>query len=125
MSAKEFINNQLEKFAASLTPEQFTELSKSENSLVILEVPLRDYTLTEIARIVESNSIHITSLNTVPVSGGDSLLVSLKLDTDDLTVLLRSFERFNYRVVYYFMKSGEITDKQKQRLEELLYYLQM
>ncbi len=125
MSTKEFIKEQVEKFSSSFTPGQFTELSKMENSLIILEVRLKDYTLTEIARIVESNSMHITALNIMPISGGEFLLVSLKLDTDDVTVLLRSFERFNYNVVYYFMKEGEVTDKQKERLEELMYYLEM
>ena len=125
MSTKEFIKEQVEKFSSSFTPGQFTELSKTENSLIILEVPLKDYTLTEIARIVESNNAHIMSLIVMPISGGEFLLVSLKLDMDDVTVLLRSFERFNYNVVYYFMKEGEVTDKQKERLEELMYYLEM
>ncbi|MDR2815288.1 MAG: hypothetical protein LBB62_01090 [Proteiniphilum sp.] len=125
MSTKEFIRNQVKRYNLSFTPEQFMELSKTENSLIIVEVPLKDYTLTEIARIVESNNTHITSLNIMPVSGGESLLVSLKLDTDDVTALLRSFERFNYNVVYYFMKEGEVTDKQKERLDELMYYLEM
>ncbi|WP_294082618.1 hypothetical protein [Proteiniphilum sp. UBA5384] len=125
MSTKEFIKDQLEKFSSSLTPDQFAELSKTENSLIILEVPFKDYTLTEIARIVEGNNVHVMSLNTFPISGGETLWVSLKFDTDDVTVLLRSFERFNYNVVYYFMKEGEVTDTQKERLDELMYYLDM
>jgi hypothetical protein len=125
MSVKEFINNQVEKFASPLTPEQFTELTETENSLLILEIPFKDYTLTEIARIVESNNAHVTSLSVMPISGGVDLLVSLKLDVDDLSAVLRSFERFNYHVVYYFMREGEVTDTQKERLDELLYYLEM
>ncbi|MDR0422622.1 MAG: hypothetical protein LBH72_06390 [Proteiniphilum sp.] len=125
MSNKEFIREQVEKFNLSFTPEQFTELSRAENSLVILEVPSKDYTLTEIARIVESNNAHITILNVQPISGGEFFLVSLKLDTSDVTALLRSFELFNYNVIYYFMKEGEVTDTQKERLEELIYYLEM
>jgi hypothetical protein len=125
MSDKEFIKNQVEKFSSPLTPKQFTELSEAENSLIILEVPPKDYTLTEIARIVESNNAHVMALSLMPISGGAVLLVSLKLDVDDLTSVLRSFERFNYNVVYYFMKEGEVTDTQKKRLDELLYYLEM
>ncbi len=125
MSNKEFIKKQVEKFATPLTPEQFTELSETENSLLILEIPLKDYTLTEIARIVESNNAHIMALSVMPISGGSLLLVSLKLDVDDLTSVLRSFERFNYSVLYYFMREGEVTDTQKERLAELMYYLEM
>ena len=125
MSTKEFIINQVEKFLKPLTPEEFTELSEAENSLIIIEIPLKDYMLTEIARIVESNNAHILTLSVLPISGGLELLVSLKLDISDLTTVLRSFERFNYNVVYYFMKEGEITDSQKERLDELMYYLEM
>ena len=125
MSTKEFIKNQVEKFIKPFTPEQFTELSETENSLIILEIPLKDYTLTEIARIVESNNAHIIALSVLPISGGSELLVSLKLDVSELTSVLRSFVRFNYNVVYYYMKEGEITDQQKERLDELMYYLDM
>ena len=125
MSAKEFIKNQVERFNSRFTPEQFTELSEAENSLIILEIPLKDYTLTEIARIVESNNAHVMALSVMPISGGSLLLVSLKLDVDDLTAVLRSFERFSYNVLYYFMREGEVTDTQKERLDELMYYLEM
>jgi hypothetical protein len=125
MSAKEFIKNQVERFNSRFTPEQFTELSEAENSLIILEIPLKDYTLTEIARIVESNNAHVMALSVMPISGGSLLLISLKLDLDDLTAVLRSFERFNYNVLYYFMREGEVTDTQQERLDELMYYLEM
>lgn len=125
MSTKEFIKNQVEKFNSQYTPEQFTELTETENSLIILELPLKDYTLTEIARIVESNNAHVMSLSVMPVLGGSQLFVSLKLDVDDLTSVLRSFERFNYTVLYYFMREGDVTDTQKERLDELMYYLEM
>ncbi|MDD3511461.1 MAG: hypothetical protein PHW97_06105 [Fermentimonas sp.] len=125
MSTKEFIKKQVENFSKPLTPEQFIELSEAENSLIILEIPLKDYTLTEISRIVESNNAHIISLYIIPISGGKDLLVSLKLNISDLTVILRSFERYNYNVAYFFMKEGEVTATQKERLDELMYYLEM
>ncbi len=125
MSTKEFIKKQVKNFSKPLSPDQFSELSEAENSLIILEIPLIDYTLTEIARIVESNNARVISLSILPISGGNDLLVSLKLDISDLTPVLRSFERFNYNVAYFFMKEGEVTDKQKDRLNELMYYLEM
>lgn len=125
MSTKEFIKNQVEKFSSHITPEEFADLTEGENSLIILEVPSKDYTLTEIARIIESNNAHVMSLSVLPVSDGSTLLVSIKLDISDLTPVLRSFERFNYNVIYYYMKEGEINDIQRDRLQELLFYLNM
>jgi len=118
--AKNLSKNRSKKFSSSLTPEQFTELSESENSLIILEVSAKDYTLTEIARLIESNNAHVLSLAVMPLTDGSSLLISIKLDVSDLTPVLRSFERFDYKVIYYYMKEGEINDKQRDRLNELL-----
>ena len=42
MSVKEFIKSQVEQFASPITPEQFTELTEAENSLIILEIPFKD-----------------------------------------------------------------------------------
>ncbi len=125
MSTKEFVNNQVEKFSTPLTPEQFTELTEAENSLIILEVPIHDYTLTEIAKLVEDNNARIIDLSSVLISGGEIILVSIKIDVSDISAIIRSFVRFDYNIIYYFMKEGEITDKQKDRLDELLYYLDM
>ena len=61
MSVKEFINTQFDKYTSPLTKEQFTELTETENSLLILEIPQKDYSLTEVARIVESNNAHVLS----------------------------------------------------------------
>ncbi len=125
MSTKEFIKNQVERFTAPVTPDQFTELSEMENSILILEVSLKDYTLTEIARIVENNNARVLALTVLPISDGTNLLVSLKLDANDLTAIRRSFERFDYHVIYYFSHEEEVTDTQQERLAELLYYLEM
>ncbi len=125
MSVQEFIKNQVENFTSPLTPEQFVQLTEMENSLIILEIPFKDYTLTEIARIVENNNAYILALSALPIGDGSTLLISLKLNISDITAVLRGFERFNYNVVYYYMKEGEISDEHKERLDELLYYLNM
>ncbi len=125
MQSKEFIKKQVKNFASSIIPEQFLEITESENSLVILDVPVKDYTLTEIAKLVEDNNARITRLEVLPNNDGLSFLVSLKIDVSDLSAVLRSFERFNYNVVYHFMKEGEINDTHDDRLKELLHYLDM
>ncbi|NLJ01415.1 MAG: hypothetical protein GX371_09750 [Bacteroidales bacterium] len=125
MSTKEFIKNQIARAGNPPTHEQFTELSESERSIIILEVKPEDYMLTEIARIVESNNAHVMALCVMPLSSREVFLVSLKFDVEDLTLILRGFERFDYKVIYYFSREGEVTDTQKERLAELLYYLEM
>ncbi|MDR1518318.1 MAG: hypothetical protein LBS52_09605 [Dysgonamonadaceae bacterium] len=124
MFVQEFIKNQAESFTLP-SPEQFTQLAEMENSLIVLEVLFKDYMLTEIARIVEDNNAHVFSLTVLPVGDGATLLVSMKLDILDISAVLRGFERFNYKIVYSLTREGEIDDTQRERIDELLYYLNM
>ena len=122
---KDFIKHQIEKQSVSFTLENFLGLSDTENSLILIEVPLVDYTITDIARIVESNNARVMNLFVLPIADGNTLIISIKLNLLDLSTVLMSFERFNYKVLYYQMKEGVVTDTHKERLDELLYYLEM
>lgn len=122
---KDFIQQHIEKVSVSFTAEQFLALSDTENSLIVLEIPWTDYTLTDIARIIESNNARIMNLFVLPIAEGTTLMLSVKLNVSDVSNVMMSFERFNYKVVYYKMKEGELTDTHKERLDELLYYLEM
>ena len=113
MKSKEFVKKQIKNFGSALNPEQFLELAEHEHSLIILDVPIKDYTLSEIARIVEDNNARIIRLEVLPLKDGISLLV------------LRSFERFSYNVIYYYMKESEMNDTYEDRLDELMHYLDM
>ncbi|MGV8962142.1 MAG: hypothetical protein ACOH2V_02030 [Candidatus Saccharimonadaceae bacterium] len=125
MQTKEFIKKQIKSFASAITPEQFLELTDHEYSLIVLDVPIADYTLTEIARLVEDNNARIIRLEVLPAKDELGLFVSLKLNVGNISAVLRSFERFNYNVVYYFMKEEELNDTYEDRLKELLHYLEM
>ncbi len=123
MQSKEFIKKQIESFISATNPEEYLELTENEHSLIILDVAVKDYTLSEIARLVEDNNVKIISLETLPLENGISLLVSLKMDVVDISAVLRSSERFSYNVVYYFMRDGKMSETYEDRLKELMHYL--
>ena len=125
MQSKEFIKKQIKSFVSATNPEEYLELAEQEHSLIILDVPIKDYTLAEIARLVEDNNARIVRMEAFPLEDGISLLVSLKMDVTDISAVLRSFERFSYNVVYYFMREGEINQTHEDRLKELMHYLDM
>lgn len=122
---KDFIKQQIDKQSVSFTVDNFLGLSDTENSMVVIEIPLADYTLTDIARIVESNNARVMNLFILPVADGNTLIISIKLNLLDVSPVLMSLERFNHKVLYYEMKEGIVTDTHKERLDELLYYLEM
>ena len=123
MQSKEFIKKQLSSLISGASPKDYMESPANEHSLIILDVAIMDYTLSEIARLVEDNNARIVRLETLPLEDGLSLLVSLKIDVKDISAVLRSFERFSYKVIYYFMREGEMNETYEDRLNELMHYL--
>ncbi len=107
--------------------EKLTEITNagSNGALIAIELNPQDYDLSNIIRLVESNNSKVLSLFSYPVKETAKLIVIFKIDSEDASAVLRSFERFNYTVKYYFQKQSLTDDIQRKRLEELMYYLQM
>ena len=93
--------------------------------MIVLEFEARDYNLTELSRLVESNNAHVLSLLTRMDPESGRWWVALKIDLVDASPVLRSFERYNYTVRYHFMEQGVVDERLQRRMRELLYYMNM
>lgn len=97
--------------------------SKEKGGIFVLEIKSIQYSLVEIARIVESNHSVILSVATTHLPHSiDDLLVTIKVNTLDLTYILASFERYNYNIVQVFHKAEQI-DQLKERWEAFMHYI--
>ena len=97
---------------------------KEPGGIVALDVEPRDYSLSEIARIAESNDVTLLSVNTLtqPVNG--RLEVLLKTNRQELQGLVATFERFNYTIRYTITEEqGE--DQLKKNYDLLMNYISM
>ncbi|MDR1879632.1 MAG: CBS domain-containing protein [Tannerellaceae bacterium] len=100
--------------------------AEASGSVIVLEVLPQDYMLSDIARIVENNNAHIMNLFSAMDEGSSGLLaITIKIDLEDATPVIRSFERFNYKVLYHFMEAGMVDEVLQRRMNELLYYMNM
>lgn len=82
------------------------ELTFSEpGGMIILKVPVRDYQLTQIAQIVESEDARIIGLHLSSSQEDDDLIISLKINQIDLSRIIKSFERYNYIILQIFHQS--------------------
>jgi acetoin utilization protein AcuB len=92
--------------------------------LVVLEVGQRDYSLSEIARIAESNDVSLLSVNTMtdPLSG--KMDVILKTNRQDISRLVATFERFNYHIKYLFTQEME-EDVVRKNYDLFMNYISM
>lgn len=92
--------------------------------IVVLEMGKPDYSLHEIARIVESNDALILSSFITGKQETGLIEVTLKINKADLEDVIASFERYGYIVAAAFHQSGRQDDMQ-QRFESLMHYLNM
>ena len=104
-----------------------SELCNAEaaGSVIVLEMMPQDYSLTDIARLVEANNAHVLNLLSHQDNDTGRLLITLKIDLEDASPVIRSLERFNYTVLYHFMEKGMVDDMLQQRMNELLHYMNM
>ncbi len=92
--------------------------------ILILEVNQIDYSMAQIAQIVESNNARILSSYIMSNPDSSNLEVTLKINQVELDRIIRTFERFDYVIKASFQKSEALDDMQF-RYEALMNYLKM
>lgn len=92
--------------------------------IIILEMNPKDYTLTQIAKIVEENDARILACYLTPQQGTERIEVTLKINREDLSAILQTFSRFNYTVKTSFHQS-EYDEDMRRRFELFMNYVNM
>ncbi len=103
----------------------FGELSalKQPGGIIVLEINANDYSLTEIAQIVESNDAKILSLYINSYSNSMKMEVSIKISRKELTSIIQTFNRYNYIVKASFMDENDLDSLYENRYEQFMKYL--
>lgn len=91
-------------------------------SILELEMDKKNYSLAEIARIVESENKVILSSLLSSNAESDRLEITLKLNSAQIQNLLSTFERFGYNIKATFDEE-DVKDTLKNRYESLMTYL--
>jgi CBS domain-containing protein len=120
--SKEFVGT----ISTSELLKQFAqELGVQETgAILILNLSERDYSLTEISRLVESNNTKIISSYFTSAAYGmpDRSRLTLKLNRRDITPVISTLERFGYQIEAAFA-NAPIESIDQERLDSLLRYL--
>lgn len=90
--------------------------------IIVLEISNKDYSLTEIANIVESNNAKI--LSTFITSHHDStrLEVAIKVNKIEIGSILQTFDRYGYLIKATYGKEEDLEDL-KDNYDSLMNYL--
>ena len=103
-----------------------TENSGVENpgGIIVIELDPRDYSLSEIARLCESEDVIIISTQLSTNKGTGKIEVTLKTNRTDLQALASTFERHNYIVKQVYGEQGHYEDM-LERYNLLMNYINM
>lgn len=92
-------------------------------AIIVLEMLERDYSLSQIAQIVEGNNIKVLSMYITSPPDSTRLEVTLKINSDNLTSVVKTFERYNYEVKTWLSDDDSMDRFYSERLDMLLKYL--
>jgi CBS domain-containing protein len=91
--------------------------------IIVLELVARDYSLSQIAQIVEGNNVKVLSMYITSPPESTKLEVTLKVNTGDLTSVIRTFERYNYEVKTWVSDNDSMDRFYNERFDMLMKYL--
>ncbi|HUV01345.1 MAG TPA: CBS domain-containing protein [Bacteroidales bacterium] len=91
--------------------------------IIVLELIERDYSLSQIAQIVESNNVKVLSIYITSPPDSTRLEVTLKVNTTDLTSVIKTFERYNYDIKTWVTSDDSMDHFYSERFDLLMKYL--
>ncbi|SDK67561.1 CBS domain-containing protein [Catalinimonas alkaloidigena] len=110
------VNDTLAAFAQSYAVQR-------RGGILVLALTERDYSLSEISRLIESNDMKVLSaFVTYDEQDANRLRLTLKLNQTDISHATATLERFGYHIVAQFHEN-EAQDSERERLDILLKYL--
>ena len=95
---------------------------QSVGGVIVLEMNSNDYSLTEIASIVESNNTKILSSYIISKPNSTNIEVTIKLNKQDITAIIKDFERHEYTISASY-KEEEVDGDFVERYESLMRFL--
>jgi signal-transduction protein with cAMP-binding, CBS, and nucleotidyltransferase domain len=103
----------------------FSSITAIDNpgGIIILEMNEKDYSISEIAQIVESNDAQILSLYINKHPDTTRVEVTLKVNLIDIGAILQTFFRFNYLVKASWSEEDSFREGLQDRYDSLMNYL--
>ncbi|HOZ84793.1 MAG TPA: CBS domain-containing protein [Niabella sp.] len=91
-------------------------------AIIVLEQDAIQYSFSEICRLVESNDAQITQLNTRSDIETQKVSITIKINRQEVSDLVATFQRHDFNVKYYF---GEelYANELKNNYDNLIHYL--
>ncbi|HPW65683.1 MAG TPA: CBS domain-containing protein [Salinivirgaceae bacterium] len=128
LTAIPVVSDNKEYLGIIVLPKLIENISKIINAnviggIIVVEVHVNDYSLSQIAQIVEGNDAKILSMYVVSQPDSMRLAITIKLNTSELTSIIRTFERYEYDIKATFEEKDTMKEIIRERYNSLMSYL--
>lgn len=96
---------------------------KNLGGIIVLELNQNDYSLSQIAQIVESNAAKILGLYVSSPNDTMKMDVTLKINRTDLSAVLQTFTRYNYTIKASYLDDNTMDSLYNDRYDQFMRYL--
>jgi CBS domain-containing protein len=91
--------------------------------IIEIEMPAYDYSISEIARIIEDADTKVLSFYVNQDDPNAPLRITIKLNREDITPVLRAFDRYDYTVTASYSETNTVDEVVKKNYDALIRYL--
>ncbi len=98
-----------------------TPFLKEQGGIIVVQKPVLDYTMSEVAQIVETNHGHILGCFLSNVTA-DSVEITIKISIGAMNEIIQTFRRYNYEIMSEHQDDNYINSL-KERSDYLDKYL--
>jgi hypothetical protein len=95
-----------------------------QGGVIVLEMNEHDYSMTQIAQIIEGNDGKILSCYLNNIENSTRVELTIKTNKEDLSGILQTFGRYNYTIKASFYQA-EFKDDIKNRFDSFMNYINM
>lgn len=95
---------------------------QSVGGVIVLQMNNNDYSMTEIANIIENNNTKILSSYVISKKDSTEMELTIKLNKSDINDVIRDLQRYDYNVKASF-KENDPNNDFLERYEQLMRYL--
>jgi acetoin utilization protein AcuB len=123
------IEEQLEYLGSVTATDLLKHLGKITGAdlpgaIIVLEMDRLNFSFSEISKLVETNDALITQLNTYGDGQSSTFYVTLKINKLEISDIISTFQRYEYKVKYYF--GEELYENElRSNYEHLMNYLKI
>ena len=93
--------------------------------IIVLEVNKIDYSLAEVAQIVEYNEAKVLSCYVTCMPDSNKVEITLKVNTARIEPILYTFIRYRYVIKNTFVSGEDINEEMRDRYGQLLKFMEM